>query len=83
MAPSDLYIFSKYIFPINSQLEIELDLPGEVKLPDEAVRVIWLADKELQPHFYPGMGVTFSHLTPEKEISIIAFIDKNITHRAD
>ena len=83
LSAAGLYIFSKYIFPINSQLEIELDMPGEVKLPDEAVRVIWLADKELQPHFYPGMGVTFSHLTPEKEISIIAFIDKNITHRAD
>ena len=82
LSPAGLYIFSKYTFPINSQLEIELSLPGEIKLTDIAVHVIWLADKELQLHYYPGMGVAFIGLGQEKERSIIDFIDKNITRRA-
>ncbi len=83
LSAAGVYIFSKYTFPVNSQLEIELNMTGEVKFMDAAARVIWLADKEIQPHFYPGMGVSFVHLTPEKEKIIIDFIDKNITHRAD
>ena len=83
LSAAGVYIFSKYTFPVNSQLEMELSLPGEIKFMDTTARVIWLADKELQPHFYPGMGVAFVHLTPEKEKAIIDFIDKNITHRAD
>lgn len=83
LSAAGVYIFSKYTFPVNSQLEIELSVMGEVKFMDAAARVIWLADKEMQPHFYPGMGVAFVHLTPEKERIIIDFIDKNITHRAN
>lgn len=83
LSAAGAYIFSKYTFPINSQLELELILPGEIKFIDATVRVIWLADKELQLHFYPGMGVAFIHLSPEKEMAVIDFIDKNITHRAD
>lgn len=83
ISAAGLYIFSKYTFPINSQLEMELILPGEIKFLDATANVIWLADKELQPHFYPGMGVAHLHLTPEKERLVIDFIDKNITHRAE
>lgn len=83
LSAAGMYIFSKYTFPVTSQLEIELNLPGEIKLVDAIVRVIWLADKELQPHSYPGIGVAFVHLDPDKERSIINFIDKNITTRSD
>lgn len=82
ISAAGIYIFAKYTFPVNSQLEIELILPGEIKFLDSAANVVWLADKELQPHFYPGMGAAFIHLTPENERLVIDFIDKNITHRA-
>lgn len=83
ISAAGIYIFSKYTFPMNSQLEIELNFPGGIKFLDAAVTVVWLADKELQPHFYPGMGVAFVHLETEKEKAVIDFIDKNITHRAE
>lgn len=83
LSAAGAYIFSKYIFPINSQLEMELSIPGEIKFMDANAQVIWLADKDIQPHYYPGMGVAFTHLTQEKEKTIIDFIDKNITHRSD
>ena len=83
MSAAGLCIFSKYTFPIDSQLEIELIHRGETKFLDATARVIWIADKELQPHFYPGMGVAFVHLSQEDEKLVIDFIDKNITHRAE
>lgn len=83
LSAAGIYIFTKYTFPINSQLELEINLPGEIRFLDASGRVMWLADKELQPHCFPGMGVAFFHLTSEQEKTIIEFIDKNITHRAE
>jgi len=83
ISAAGLCIFSKYTFPVNSQLEIELIHRGKTKFIDASVRVIWIADKELQPHFYPGMGVAFVHLAQENEKLIIDFIDRNITNRVE
>ncbi len=83
ISAAGIYIYSPYTFPINSLLELEFSLPSAPSILEAHGRVVWLADKEIQPHSYPGMGVAFTHLTAEKEKAIIDFIDKNITHRAE
>lgn len=83
LSAAGLYIFTPYTFPINSVLDVEFNVPGISRPLEMTGKVNWLADKEIQPHAFPGMGVSFAHLTPEKEKTIADFIDKNITHRAD
>jgi c-di-GMP-binding flagellar brake protein YcgR len=83
LSAAGMYIYSKYTFPLNSLLDLSLDIPGKPEKLESSGRVIHLADKDLQPHVYPGMGVAFDHLDPDKESAIIDFIDKNVTHRAD
>ena len=82
ISAAGIYIYSPYTFPINTILDLEFSLPDAPLNLEANGRVIWLADKEIQPHSSPGMGVSFIHLTPEREKAIIDFIDKNITHRA-
>jgi c-di-GMP-binding flagellar brake protein YcgR len=83
LSAAGAYVHSKHTFPLNSVLDLSLDIPGVEGRLDTPGRVVYLADKDLQPHVYPGMGVAFTHLEPEKERVIIDFIDKNVTHRAD
>ncbi len=83
LSAAGMYIHTKYLFPLNSLVEVSLGIPGEAKKLMADGRVVYLADKEIQPHAYPGMGVSFAHLEPEKEKIIIDFIDRNVTHRAD
>ncbi len=83
LSAAGLYIHTKYIFPLNSVLRLSLTIPGETKKLTADGRIIYLADKDIQPHIYPGMGVAFAHLEPKKERVVIDFIDKNVTHRAD
>lgn len=83
ISAAGLYIYSPYTFPINSQLDLEFEMPDSHSSFEGSGRVVWMGDKEIQPHSYPGMGVSFIHLTSEKEKQIVDFIDKNITHRAD
>jgi len=83
MSGAGIYIYTPYTLPINSVLDLEFMIPGSASSLSATGRVIWLTDKDLQPHSYPGMGVSFAHLTPAKEKAIIDFIEKNVTHRAE
>ena len=83
ISAAGIYIYSRYTFPMNSPVDVEVNLSDIGPALEATGRVIWLADKELQLHSYPGMGVAFSHLPPEKEKMVIDFIDKNISHRAE
>lgn len=83
LSAAGLYIYTPYTFPINSMLDLELSVPGMAKPLEASGKVSWLADKEIQPHAYPGMGVSFIHLNTEKERAVVDFIEKNATHRAD
>ena len=83
LSAAGVYIHTKCVFPLNSLLELSLVIPGETKKITADGRIVYLADREIQPHIYPGMGVAFAHLDPKRERAIIDFIDKNVTHRAD
>lgn len=83
ISAAGIYIYSPYTFPTNSLLDLEFNLPDQPSVLEANGCVIWIADKEIQPHSSPGMGVGFVHLIPEKEKAIIDFIDKNITHRSE
>lgn len=83
ISAAGVYIYTKYIFPLNSLLNICLTLPGTNKRIETEGRVIYLADKDIQPHSFPGMGTAFTHLNAKKEKLLVEFIEKNVTHRAD
>lgn len=83
LSAAGIYVHTKYVFPLNSMLELSLGIPGQTKDLKADGRIVYLADKDIQPHIYPGMGVAFSHLKAVDERTIIDFIDKNVTHRAD
>jgi anti-sigma B factor antagonist len=77
-----LFILSKNTFPAATQLYMEIELGGTKEPLALMGSVIWLADSELQPHSYPGMGVRFINMDKEKQAEIIDFIDKNIVRRS-
>ena len=83
ISAAGLYIYTHHTLPIGTILDLSFSIPGSDAMLEATGRASWLADKELQPHAYPGMGVSFSHLTAEKERAIADFIDKNVTHRSD
>ena len=83
ISAAGIYVYSPYTFPINTLLNLEFSLPHEPSALEADGRVVWIADKDIQPHSYPGMGIAFVHLTQEKEKTVVDFIDKNVTHRSE
>ena len=77
-----LFVFTKNTYPTSAELYMELTLADAKRPLILTGTVIWLADKEIQPHSYPGMGIRFSGLDERTQTKIINFIDKNITTRS-
>lgn len=78
-----LFLYTADVFPAGERVALELFLSKEKEpIPAEGI-IIWLADKNLQPDSYPGMGIQFSKISPEDNKRLLDFIDKNVTHRAE
>jgi len=77
-----LFIYSPDLFPVRTKVHLEISIPGEIAPLGMDGMVIWMADKSLQPHCYPGMGVKFIEVDSEKQKDILEFIDRNVTHRS-
>lgn len=83
ISAAGVYVYTKDTLPINTAVDMEIFLPA-LAAPLQAIgKVAYIADKDIQPHAYPGMGIAFSHLKTDKEKVIIDFIEKNVTHRAE
>lgn len=77
-----IYIRCKKTYPIKTKLHLQIKLPELSKPIKVSGVVIWNADKEIQPHEYPGMGIQFTDISYDEQDKIMEFIDKNISHRS-
>jgi len=82
LSGNGLFIHSKETFPVATEICMEITLGDARKPALLSGTVLWLADRTLQPHAYPGMGVGFTNLETETQQKIINFIDKNLTQRS-
>jgi len=78
-----LYLYAKDTLPLHSEVAIELWLPEQNKPLLITGTVIWLADKEIQLHVYPGMGISLVDLEHTKQKAIVDFVEKNASHRSN
>jgi anti-sigma B factor antagonist len=72
------YIMGESKFPLNETLLLRMHLnpkPGKI---ETQARVVWLCDKQIQPQYYPGMGIEFSGLSSQIQKKILDFIDRNL-----
>jgi len=78
-----LFLYCQRISPLKTEVVLRLRLsPSEPPLLLKGT-VVWIADKELQPHSFPGMGIQFHRLPAEAEKRLFEFIDRHITQRSD
>ncbi|MFH1848301.1 MAG: STAS domain-containing protein [Candidatus Omnitrophota bacterium] len=78
-----VFVRAAHIFPVKTRLVMEVSLPNEIAPLEVKGDVIWVADKQLQPHDYPGMGIHFTDLDPLKQKEVIEFVERNTTHRSE
>ena len=73
-----LFLRSINMLPAGTKVDLDIVIPEEKKCISMKGMVMWLADKQLQPQFYPGMGVQFLDVNRKAQEELISFIEKNI-----
>ncbi|MBU2541071.1 MAG: PilZ domain-containing protein [Candidatus Omnitrophica bacterium] len=78
-----VFIYTKKTFELNDILRCRILLGAEKETIEFDARVVWLADKRLQPQIAPGMAVEFYKMPSRIQKKIVEFVDKNISHARD
>ena len=75
------FMFGKKTFALHDILSLEFELPhmGAIKID---AKVVWLADKDIQPQQHPGMGIEFYKITVATQRKLVNFIEKNADIRS-
>lgn len=76
------FIIAEKMFSIGEILSTRLHLLPSPGILEVDVRVIWVADEEIQPMESPGMGMEFYNIAPRQQEQIIEFVEKHLTHSA-
>ncbi len=73
------FIFGCGNFKLKDEVILKMKLaPNPQELELEA-QVVWIPDKVVQPHEYPGIGVEFSNISSQNQQKLIEFIERNLS----
>ncbi len=73
------FIFGCDKFKLNDEVILRLRLSPKQEEIELEAKVVWLSDRQIQPHFHPGMGVEFCNLSAVIQQKILEFIDRNLS----
>jgi len=73
-----LLVVADKLYPLNEMLEIKLILSPKIGVLELQAKVAWLVRMELQPQFYPGMGLEFYQPEYLQQKKIVEFVERNL-----
>ena len=73
------FIFGCGKFKLGDEVALKMKLAPNPEILELDARVVWIPDKSVQPHEYPGIGVEFSDISPENQRKLIEFIERNLS----
>ncbi|MCX5697623.1 MAG: anti-sigma factor antagonist [Candidatus Omnitrophica bacterium] len=71
------FIFGCEHFKLGDEVLIRFKLGPAAEEFTLDAKVVWLADKQVQPHFYPGIGIEFVNISNEIQEKIFEFVERN------
>jgi anti-anti-sigma factor len=78
-----MLVYASKALPLGEILEVTMSLAPVVPEVTVKTKVVWLVQKEIQPHIYPGMGLEFYLLDPHMQEKIIEFVERNLPLDSD
>ena len=73
------FIFGCDKFKLGDEVILKIKLPPKRKELELEAKVVWIPDKQVQPHSYPGLGVEFTHMPADIQQELIEFIERNLS----
>jgi anti-anti-sigma factor len=73
------FIFGCSKFKLGDEVILKMKLAPKHEELVITGRVVWVPDKEVQLHEYPGIGVEFYNISTDNQQKLIEFIDRNLS----
>lgn len=73
------YIYGCDKFRLGDEIILKFKLPPKSEELELQARVVWLSDKQVQPHSHPGMGIEFFNIEPSPQQKLLEFIERNLS----
>jgi len=73
------FIFGCNKFKLGDEVTLKMKLPPKQEEMELAAKVVWIPEKQVQPHAYPGVGVEFYGLSTQQQQRIVDFIERNLS----
>lgn len=73
------FIFGCDKFSLGDEVILKLKLPSKQEVLELEAKVVWIPDKQVQPHAYPGLGVEFVNLPAHMQQELVGFIERNLS----
>ncbi len=73
------FIFGCDKFKLGDPVTLKMKLPPKSEEIELDAVVVWVPDKQAQPHAYPGIGVEFVNISPDIQQKLVTFIERNLS----
>jgi Tfp pilus assembly protein PilZ len=73
------YIYGCDKFKLGDEVILKFKLPPKQEEMELQAKVVWLSDKQIQPHIHPGIAVEFTHLSGVSQEKLLEFIERNLS----
>ncbi len=73
-----LFLRGINVLPVGTKIDLDIVIAETNKSISLKAMVIWIADKQLQPEFFPGMGIQFLDISQKTQEKLLSFIEKHI-----
>lgn len=83
LAQHGLFLKTDKPFKLGREMDLEFILPTVTHPIRILGRIVWLADKNKNPTYYPGIGVRIIRIDPEDKKELIKYLDKKFRNYRD
>ncbi|MDD5097172.1 MAG: anti-sigma factor antagonist [Candidatus Omnitrophica bacterium] len=73
------FIFGCDKFKLGDEVVLKMKLAPSQEWLELEAKVVWIPDKQVQPHEHPGIGVEFSNISSGDQQKLIEFIERNLS----
>lgn len=73
------FVFGCGKFKLGDEVILTMKLPPKKEELVLEAKVVWIPDKQVQPHSHPGMGVEFVNLPSKTQEELAGFVERNVS----
>jgi len=73
------YIYGCDKFKLGDEVILKFKTPPKLAGTELEAKVVWLCDKQIEPHLFPGMGIAFHNIQTVAQEKLIEYIEQNLS----